>query len=102
MPQDRVLYNGVSMIPEWPAFIEAAQSITHYEIGGRQLPRIRYGDEADDWGADHRPCHDCGVIKGQYHVGQSCDVERCPSCGGQVISCDCDYSLTEEGDDSES
>lgn len=36
-------------------------------------------------------CHDCNAQYGQYHhVG--CDMERCPNCGGQFISCDCDYS----------
>ena len=63
-------------------------------IAGTQYPRVRYGEEADDWGADRGPCHDCAVLKGQQHV-PSCDVERCPACGGQRIGCDCDY---DEGD----
>ena len=29
--------------------------------GGRKYFRIRYGCEADDWGANRRKCHDCRV-----------------------------------------
>jgi len=35
-------------------------------------------------------CHDCNAKEGQYHE-LGCDMERCPFCGGQLISCDCCY-----------
>ena len=85
---------STSVIASWPAQIEAAQDVLTYMIGGKEYPRIRYGSEDDDWGADSGPCHDCAVLKGQFHVGPMCDVERCPCCKGQVFSCDCEY----EGD----
>lgn len=58
---------------------------------GVEMPRVRYGEEADDWGAGKRPCHDCAAVAGEYHsVG--CDVERCPACGGQLwFGCECDW-----------
>jgi hypothetical protein len=92
MTEEHIIYNGASMIPEWPARIEAAQQMITYVINGREYPRVPYGD--DGWDAS-KPCHDCAVIRGQFHVGPVCDVEQCPCCGGQVLSCDCKH----EGDE---
>ncbi len=88
--QKLVTYNGTRMAPEWPARIEAAQLISEYVIGGVSLARIPYGKEQDEWPTG--PCHDCGVLKGQFHVELICDVEECPRCGGQVIGCHCPYA----------
>ena len=76
--------------------IAEGQRKTTYVIDGSEWPRVRYGEEAEDWGANERPCHDCGVIKGQYHVPFVCDAERCPACDGQAIGCDCNYEGDEE------
>lgn len=33
-------------------------------------------------------CHDCNIaVGGHHHPG--CDMERCPKCMGQLISCGC-------------
>lgn len=39
-------------------------------------------------GKDVYVCHDCSAVEGEYHVW-GCDMERCPICLGQLISCDC-------------
>ncbi len=35
-------------------------------------------------------CHDCDVSEGELHE-HGCDMEQCPFCGGQIITCDCCY-----------
>lgn len=56
-------------------------------VEGVVYDRIRHGDETCRWNAPN--CHDCGVPRsGLHHPG--CDVEECPDCGMQLISCWCD------------
>ncbi len=37
-------------------------------------------------------CHDCDVLEGEIHE-LSCDMERCPFCGRQLITCGCCYDF---------
>ena len=91
---NRIVYRGVRMTEDWPDKIKAAQLITDLSFEGRPVSRIRYGSEQSDWRAEEIPCHDCAVIKGEFHV-PNCDVEECPVCGGQLISCDCAFDAEE-------
>ncbi len=76
------------MIEGWLERIREAQKHRTDTVCGAQYPRVPYGSEADDWGADDHACHDCAVIKRQLHV-VGCDGEECPVCGGQALTCDC-------------
>lgn len=60
-----VEYRGATLASFWPEKIRTAQSFTHYVVE-RVLARIPYGAEAHDGGARARPCHDCGVLEGEF------------------------------------
>jgi len=86
----------------------ASQLKANEMLHGTLYPRLKYGKELwldengmpyslkDERGemitaeklADRQPCHDCGAVKGQYHC-TGCDIEECPRCHGQLLSCDC-------------
>lgn len=74
-----------NLSPEWRERMAAAQLDTHTLIGARRVARRPYGGEHEHQGAR---CRDCAVKVGELHV-KGCVVERCPSCGGQAIICDC-------------
>ena len=51
------------------------------------LPAVPYVNKHVTDTENHR-CHDCGVKIGCYHH-PGCDMEKCPQCKEQLISCDC-------------
>ena len=66
--------------------METADSCTFkYIIGadGKYYERSR-----EHFGEPSGRCGDCGIKHGGIHH-YGCDVERCPKCGGQLITCDC-------------
>ena len=66
----------------------AANNVVEYP-DGCSMPPIPYSiDETER-------CHDCLVAPGGFHH-PGCDMEECPRCGGQLISCGC---LDEDEDD---
>jgi hypothetical protein len=84
---------------EWFDDYWRAQDEKTVMLSGKRYRRIRYGKEPipTDASGDFRtlwaevimrPCHDCGVIRGELHL-DGCDMERCPRCGGQYFCCDC-------------
>lgn len=72
-----------------------------YLIKGELYDPVKVGDSGD-WGYGHpdEHCHDCGSTYGEKHL-DGCDVERCPACGTQMLSCDCGpvYSVEDDIDE---
>jgi len=69
---------GASVL-RWPVILKDP---VVYVIAGTVYPRVCARTDA---------CHDCGARTGEFHL-QGCDMEQCPRCGGQFISCDCEKS----------
>lgn len=65
-------------------------------IDGNSFDPIRYGEEFYEWDQSRR-CHDCNALPGEVHH-HGCDVEECPSCGEQSISCGCVWAGEESED----
>jgi hypothetical protein len=60
-------------------------------LGGVRFRRVRLGRETPDWWVALEPattCHDCNVVRDQFHH-LGCDMEQCPKCSGQLLSCGC-------------
>jgi hypothetical protein len=66
-----------------------------FHIEGRPVQMIAFGSEPGPPTLCLR-CGDCGVVRGgHHHLG--CDVQRCPLCRGQMMTCGCRFD--EDGRD---
>ena len=58
-------------------------------VGGVQYEQIKVGSLGDFFeGEAGARCGDCNAAYGHYHHA-GCDCERCPICGGQLLTCGC-------------
>jgi hypothetical protein len=67
---------------------------------GRTTPTFPYGSDPG-WRTRRGRCGDCGVaVGGFHHLG--CDIQVCPGCRGQLITCGCRWDeLRNEHDEDE-
>lgn len=62
--------------------------MSKFLIDGRLYDPIKVGDLGDwDEGNPDAVCGDCGAKFGEQHKA-GCDIERCPVCGLQLITCE--------------
>lgn len=90
--------------------IALSQRVKVYTFEGKDYQRIPCGEDYrihpltlkrlpyTFMNPDQMECSDCGVARGQLHI-PGCDIETCPKCEWQALSCGCDAEDEEEDDD---
>ena len=64
-----------------------------FHRSGRRFDMIPFGSEPGRRSSGDR-CGDCGVVRGGWHH-PGCDLQRCPACGLQLMSCGCRFDEDE-------
>lgn len=107
--QDMVIFRGEEVLKvdldELKTDIEKWANHPYFiTSSGVEVNRIAYGEEKSYIGYElsnnlsiysFEYCDDCGAKQGEYHL-PLCDLEVCPICGGQKLSCNCDLYLSEQ------
>ena len=73
----------------------ASCSVDAFHRMGRRFDMIPFGSKPSRRTSGAR-CGDCGVLGGGWHH-PGCDLQRCPACGHQLVSCGCRFD--EDGPD---
>jgi hypothetical protein len=73
-------------------------TVDAFHVSGRRVEFARYGTERGMSRSRGKRCGDCGVEWGGLHH-PGCDMQRCPCCGRQMLSCGCRFD--EDGPDGE-
>ena len=58
------------------------------QVAGQVYERVRFGQESGNRWEEFDFCPECGVSHGGLHH-PGCDIEECPRCRTQYLSCDC-------------
>jgi hypothetical protein len=87
-----VTYRGKNFVNYYPLEIVSAQKYNCLRLntdkGYKYYERYKFGPGPDDEIFEGE-CPDCAVKLGEYHAS-GCDIERCPICNWQLLSCNCD------------
>lgn len=68
----------------------------YMHANGMRYARIPVGGHGDFLAGEdaNARCGDCNAKMGSFHHW-GCDCERCPTCGRQLLSCDCEDVFVE-------
>jgi hypothetical protein len=76
--------------------VASSCTVAAFHLDGRPFEMVAFGADTNG-GAFGQRCGDCGVVLGGLHH-PGCDVQRCPSCRGQMATCGCRFDEDGAGD----